>query len=125
MAPQKNKEPSPEERSKNGEKASSANPNKTQKGVTDERKSQTQVNREAKADWMKSQQEQMMEVLRATKAVNNELISDCDSEKWKGAVSSSVLIRDPEATSNNICCHLCNKDNLWTEINRHPLMKGY
>ena len=123
--PPKNKEPSPEQRSKKGEKAGSAKPNKTQKGVTDKKKSQTQVNREAKADLMKSQREQMMEVLKATKAVNYELISDCDSEKWKGLVSSSVLIRDPEATSNNICCQVCNKDNLWTEINRHPLMKGY
>ncbi|XP_068682183.1 uncharacterized protein [Montipora foliosa] len=63
---------------------------------------------------MKSQREQMMEVLRATKAVNYELISDCDSEQWKGPVSSSVLIRDPEATSNSICCQQChlNKDAL-------------
>ena len=123
--PPKNKEPSPEQRSKKGGKASSAKPNKTQKGVTDKKKSQTQVNRDAKADLMKSQREQMMEVLRVTKAVNYELISDCDCEKWKGPVSSSVLIRDPEATSNNICCQVCNKDNLWTEINRHPLTKGY
>lgn len=86
--PPNNKESSPEERSKKGKKAGSAKPNKTQKSVTDKKKSQTQVNHEAKANLMKSQREQMMEVLRATKAVNYELNSDCHSEKWKGPVSS-------------------------------------
>lgn len=73
------------------------------------KKIQTQVNREAKADMIKAQREQMIEVLRETKAVNFELadqVDDCDSQEGKVPVntSSQTLIKPPEAVSDDICC---------------------
>ena len=74
--------------------------------MTEKKKSNTQVNREAKAELLKAQREQMLEVLRETKAVNFQLTDDHDLQGRKETARSPTLAKQVNPESDDICCQV-------------------
>ena len=99
-----NKKSSSEEHTTRGvKKTTSAKGNKT---VTEKKKSNTRVNRETKAELVKAQREQMLEVLQETKTANFQPTDDHDLQGTKETARSPTLAKQVNPESDDICCQV-------------------
>ena len=74
--------------------------------MTEKKKSNTRVNREAKAELVKAQREQMLEVLRETKTANFQLTDDHNLQGRKETAMSPTLAKQVNPESDDICCQV-------------------